>query len=63
MSVKAMIKKSILESDMYNQSISLSTLMTIVVDMLLALVIGILIYEIYKTACGYERSSVGIKAA
>lgn len=43
-----MIKKSILESDMYNQSISLSTLMTIVVDMLLALVIGLLIYEIYK---------------
>ncbi len=48
MSVKAMIKKSILESDMYNQSISLSTLMTIMVDMLLALVIGLLIYEIYK---------------
>ncbi len=48
MSIKAMIKKSILESDMYNQSISLSTLMTIVVDMLLALVIGLLIYEIYK---------------
>ncbi len=48
MSVKAMIKRSILESDMYNQSISLSTLMTIMVDMLLALVIGILIYEIYK---------------
>ena len=59
MSVKAMIKKSILESDMYNQSISLSTLMTIVVDMLLALVIGILIYEIYKryfTGVIYSRS-------
>ena len=48
MSVKAMIKKSILESDMYNQSISLSTLLTIVVDMAIALIIGILIYEIYK---------------
>ncbi len=59
MSVRAMIKKSILESDMYNQSISLSTLMTIVVDMLLALVIGILIYEIYKhffTGVIYSRS-------
>ena len=43
-----MIKKSILESDMYNQSISLSTFMTIFVDMLIALVIGLLIYEIYK---------------
>ncbi len=48
MSVKAMIKKSILESDMYNQSISLITLMTIMVDMVLALVIGLIIYEIYK---------------
>ncbi len=48
MSVKAMIKKSILESDMYNQSISLSTLLTIMVDMAIALIIGILIYEIYK---------------
>ncbi|SKB57223.1 Uncharacterized membrane protein YhiD, involved in acid resistance [Lachnospiraceae bacterium] len=48
MSVKAMIKKSILESDMYNQSISLSTLITILVDMAIALVIGLLIYEIYK---------------
>ena len=48
MSVKAMIKKSILESDMYNQSISLSTLLTIIVDMTIALIIGILIYEIYK---------------
>ncbi len=59
MSVRAMIKKSILESDMYNQSISLSTLMTIVVDMLLALIIGVLIYEIYKrffTGVIYSRS-------
>ncbi len=59
MSVKAMIKRSILESDMYNQSISLSTLMTIMVDMLLALVIGLLIYEIYKRYyCGvvYSRT-------
>ncbi len=48
MSVRAMIKKSILESDMYNQSISLSTLLTIIVDMAIALIIGILIYEIYK---------------
>ncbi len=59
MSVKAMIKRSILESDMYNQSISLSTLLTIMVDMLLALVIGLLIYEIYKRYyCGvvYSRT-------
>ncbi|MCR4907858.1 MAG: DUF4956 domain-containing protein [Lachnospiraceae bacterium] len=48
MSVKAVIKKSILESDMYNQSISLSTLITILVDMAIALLIGFLIYQIYK---------------
>ena len=48
MSAKAIIKRSILESDMYNQSISLSTLMTIMFDMAVAILIGILIYEIYK---------------
>ena len=48
MSAKAMIKKSVLESAMYNQTISLSTLITIMVDMALALVVGLLIYAIYK---------------
>ena len=48
MSAKAIIKKSILESDMYNQSISLSTLMTIMFDMAIAIIIGVLIYEVYK---------------
>lgn len=48
MSVKDVIKKSILESDAYNQAISLSTIGTIVVDMLLALAMGLLIYYIYK---------------
>lgn len=48
MSVKDVIKKSILESDMYNQTISLSMAMTIFVDLLLALCMGLLIYFIYK---------------
>lgn len=48
MSAKDMIKKSILESDMYSQSISMSTLITICVNMLIALLIGYLIYCIYK---------------
>ena len=59
MSVRAMLKKSILESDMYNQSISMSTLITIMVDMAIALLIGFLIYEIYKryyTGVIYSRS-------
>lgn len=43
-----MIKKSVLESAMYSQSISGSTLITIVVDMFVALVIGYIIYRIYK---------------
>jgi uncharacterized membrane protein YhiD involved in acid resistance len=48
MSVKDMIKKSVLESPMYSQSISAGTLVTIIVDMLVALLIGYLIYRIYK---------------
>ena len=48
MSVKDMIKKSVLESPMYSQSISASTFVTIVVDMLVALIIGYIIYRIYK---------------
>lgn len=48
MSVKDVIKKSILESDAYNQAISLSTIGTIVVDLLLALLMGLIIYSIYK---------------
>lgn len=48
MSVQDMIKKSILESDMYNQAISMNTIITIVVNMFVALLMGILIYIIYK---------------
>lgn len=48
MSVKDMIKRSVLESPMYSQSISASTFITIVCDMLIALVIGYIIYRIYK---------------
>lgn len=48
MSVKDMIKKSILESDMYRQAISTSTLLTIAVDLIVALCMGLLIYYIYK---------------
>lgn len=48
MSVKDVIKKSILESDMYNQAISGSTILTIVVDLIVALLMGLLIYYIYK---------------
>ncbi|MDO5294276.1 MAG: DUF4956 domain-containing protein [bacterium] len=48
MSVKDFIKKSVLESDMYNQAISLSTIITIVIDLAVALGMGLLIYYIYK---------------
>lgn len=48
MSVKDVIKKSILESDAYNQAISLSTIGTIVIDLILALIMGLVIYQIYK---------------
>ncbi len=48
MSVKDMIKKSILESEMYNQAISSGTMLTIAVDMIIALLMGLLIYMVYK---------------
>lgn len=48
MSVKDVIKKSVLESDMYNQAIDGSTILTIVVDLAVALLIGLAIYWIYK---------------
>ena len=48
MSVQDVIKKSVLESDMFNQAITLSTIITIAVNLLVALGMGILIYIVYK---------------
>ncbi|MCR5302472.1 MAG: DUF4956 domain-containing protein [Lachnospiraceae bacterium] len=48
MSVKDMIKKSVLESVVYNQSITSGTYITIIIDMLAALLVGYIIYRIYK---------------
>ncbi len=48
MSVKDMIKKSVLESAVYNQSITSGTYITIIVDMLVAIIVGYIIYRIYK---------------
>ena len=48
MSIKDVIKKSVLESEMYNQAISLSTILTMTADLLLAFVMGLLIYAVYK---------------
>ncbi len=48
MSIRDVIKKSILESDMYNQAITGSTILTILVDLTVALLMGLLIYYIYK---------------
>lgn len=48
MSVKDVIKKSILESDMFNQAITGSTIFSIGVNLLVATVMGILIYFVYK---------------
>jgi len=52
MSVKDVLKKSFLESDMFNQAISTSTILTIVIDLAVALVMGLLIYYIYKLDSG-----------
>lgn len=48
MSVQDVIKKSVLESDMFNQAITLSTVVTIIVNLAVAVVMGVLIYYIYK---------------
>lgn len=48
MSVQDVIKKSVLESEMFNQAISLSTAVTIAVDLTVALLMGVLIYFVYK---------------
>ena len=59
MSVKDMIKKSVLESLAYNQSMSAGTYVTIVADMAIALLIGYIIYRIYKrffTGVVYSRT-------
>ena len=48
MSVQDVIKKSVLESDMFNQAINLSTIITIAINLVVALGMGILIYIIYK---------------
>lgn len=48
MSVQDVIKKSVLESDMFNQAITLSTVVTIIVNLAVAVAMGVLIYYIYK---------------
>lgn len=48
MSVKDVIKKSILESDAFNQAIDTSTIATILMNMAVAVLVGIFIYIVYK---------------
>lgn len=48
MSVKDVIKKSILESDVFNQAIDSSTIATILMNMAVAVFVGIVIYIVYK---------------
>ena len=48
MSVQDVIKKSILEADTFSQAISLNTIITIVMNMVVAILIGYAIYRIYK---------------
>ena len=47
-SIRDVLKKSFLESSMYEQAISLSMILTIIVDLCLSLLIGILIFNVYK---------------
>lgn len=48
LSVQDVVKKSILESAVYEQAISASTIITIIIDMLVAVLVGMIIYNVYK---------------
>ena len=48
MSVKDMIKKSVLESDNFVQSVSWDTMSGIIINVLLAVLLGVCIYLVYK---------------
>ena len=59
MSVKDMIRSSILESEVFSQSMTFETFATIIIDMMVALILGYIIYRIYKrffTGVVYSRS-------
>ena len=49
MSIKDVIKKSFLESDAFNQAITASTVGTMILDLAVALLIGLLIYLVYRS--------------
>lgn len=48
MSVQDVIKKSILEADTFSQAISFNTIITIAMNMVVAILVGYAIYRIYK---------------
>ena len=48
MSIKDMIKKSVLEADNFSNAINLGTFITIVLNMSIAVLVGYLIFRIYK---------------
>ena len=59
MSVKDMIKKSVLESDNFVQSVSWDTMSGIIINMLLAVVLGVCI-TLYTRGSITESSTAGL---
>jgi len=49
MSVEDFIKKSILESDMFNQAITAETIISMIISLVFSLLMGAIIYRIYRT--------------
>lgn len=49
MSVRDFIKKSVLESDMFNQAITSETIVSMVISLIFSLMMGLVIYIIYRT--------------
>lgn len=59
MSVKDVIKKSVLNSSQFSQAISAGTTLTIILDLLIACLLGYLIYRVYRkfyTGVVYSRN-------
>lgn len=48
MSIEDMIKNIVMESDMYSQAVTLSVMFTIIANLTVALLMGLIIYYIYK---------------
>ena len=48
MSIEDFIKKSVLESDMFNQAITVETIISMIISLVFSLLMGLIIYGVYR---------------